>query len=108
MVIIGKARTREGAIAHFKQRMFTRYGFDLTDDDVEEVVRKIQDGESEFVESQSGRDKVHIVKIYGKNTNIGDDAEYIELPVIYDTKLSTVVTVGRFLTKENKEEWIWH
>lgn len=87
-----------------------RYGFDPSDHDITEVIRKIQEGESEpqSVPRNTGREKVHIVRVGGRNMNPGDSAESIEVPVLYDSKLSCVVTAGDFLLSEDLEEWVWH
>lgn len=108
MVTIARYRTKEGAIKHFTEKMRVRYGFDLSENDIVNVIKSIQDGESEPERRLSNRESVHVVRVYGKNTNIGDDAEFVEVPVLYDTKLSCVVTAGDFLLKEDPEEWIWH
>ncbi len=47
---------------HARRRARTRYGVDLTDRDLDEMISEIQAGQAEHVEKQSNRVSVFIVR----------------------------------------------
>lgn len=58
---------------HFKRRMSSRFGEDITDDDIDKIVAQIQSGQTEVVERQSLRVVIHKIKFKGQVIHIPYD-----------------------------------
>jgi hypothetical protein len=67
---------------HARRRAFERYALDLHQDAQASIVRAIEGGEARFISRQSQRVSVWEVKHEGRR-----------LPVVYDRKRKTIVTV---------------
>jgi len=67
---------------HFKQRMLTRYGFEIYNTDIDKIIQIISKGESKVIRKQSRTFVVHQVPFNGKN-----------IEVVYDKVRRTLVTV---------------
>ena len=81
-----KSPTRHKHIAqraHAKRRLQERYGIELTAELRRELLSQIRSGEAKFLERQSRRLTIHVVKV-------GED---VEIPVVYDSVRGEIVTV---------------
>lgn len=67
---------------HARRRAAARYAVNLHDDAQERIVRSIQSGEARLIRRQSQRVGVYEVSHEGK-----------KLPVVYDRKRKTLITV---------------
>lgn len=74
---------------HAKKRVFERYGIELTNTDLDKMVKTIQSGDAEFIEGKTNTRVVHIVK-YKKT----------EFRVLYSGTMKRIVT---FLPLEEGE-----
>lgn len=60
---MSKRRTKSSQqVGHAKRRSRERHGISLSDHDYQEIIKKIQNGESEFLEKQTIRVSVHRVE----------------------------------------------
>lgn len=66
---------------HFKRRLFERYGLLVNREEVNEMVRMIQNNNSECIEQQSLRKSLHKVVFRDR-----------EILVVYDKMRKTLVT----------------
>lgn len=73
---------RESTNAHAKKRCLQRYGFELTSRKRYEAIRKIQNNQAQFIESQSHTRSVFVVHI--------DDTP---IKVVYDKNRKVIRTV---------------
>ena len=67
---------------HSKKRAWQRYELDLTNEDLDILVRQIKEGEAEFLRGYSNSRTVH--KVSFRN---------LEFPVLYSRSLKKIVTV---------------
>lgn len=74
---------------HAKKRALERYGLDLSNNDLFEIIKNIKSGYAEHIQKQTNRLKLY--KTLVKQTDVY---------VVYDKSRKTVVT---FLTKEMAE-----
>ena len=65
---------------HFKKRMLSRFGLEITDDDIDDIVTMIQSGKSDIIEKQSRTKTLHQIKYKDMTINIVYDRER-KLPV---------------------------
>lgn len=76
-----KKVSKEGSMKHhFKKRMAFRFGEDITQEDIDAIVKKIQNGRTEVVEKQSNRVVVHKVRFHGQDVFIPYDKQR-KLPI---------------------------
>ena len=84
-----KSKYNTVLLKHAKRRAWERYEVALTDQDLQKIVKKIQDGDAIFVENKTNTRTVHLVKF--------DGTEFITL---YSRSLKQVVT---FFPKEGDD-----
>lgn len=84
---------------HFKRRIAQRYSLTVRDEDIETVIERIQNGESEPVKTLSNRVTNHLVLVPGFDLVEMERTEK-EVIVGYDSKRKALVTA---LFPENGE-----
>ena len=67
---------------HSKRRARERYDLELTNEDLNTLVRQIKEGDAEFLRGYSNSRTVHKVKF-----------QNLEFPVLYSRSLKKIVTV---------------
>jgi len=65
---------------HFKKRMWSRFGLDCDDTDIDAIVDMIQNGQSIIIEVQSRSKTLHQIEYKDKTINVVYDKER-KLPV---------------------------
>ena len=84
---------------HFKRRMLSRFGIDVTDKVMNDIVQMIQTGQSEIIEKQSCAKTVHQIKYQDKTINVVYDRER-KLPVtaMFEDQLYDEMMYGGSIT----------
>ena len=87
-------KSKDDLIAHFRKRIYQRWGIDLTAEQVDQEINRdiIQAGESEPLGSTSNNRTVHKIRFLREDPFTGEE-EMVEMVVIYDKGKSTVTTV---------------
>ena len=93
---------------HFRERALVRLGLKMSDNDILEAIRRIQNQESEFIERKSNNRTVHKVLLTGKDTMPGRERNEVEEFVLYHSGIKMLLSVGEFLVKGDEGEWVWH
>ena len=73
---------KKASTVHLKRRFYERYNLEITNQDIKEMVRKIQNQQAEFIERQSNR--ITIWKLQFR------DKDYT---IVYDKVRKSIVTV---------------
>lgn len=73
---------------HFKKRMMGRFGIEITDKEIIDIVNLIQTGQTSIVEKQSLRVTIHQIIYKGEKVNIPYDKQRkVPITALFDEEL---------------------